>query len=239
MSDLQKLSSTFASQDDASGSTDRAYLKRRVHRYTFAYVLVGVATIVWLGLGMPTGWAQLKDVPPPIGLVSVLMLVASIVVAAIEDLPGPDAKAVLIFWRRRNPLPGCRAFDKSNLDRDTRINQDRLRQVVGGKFPRTARDQNSTWYALHKSLAKDVTVQAMHFGYLAFRDLAWLSIVLAVLALLSVALHPQSVVRLAVSSGAFLVAYLVFRGAAMKRGHRFVNQVLVTVSVAPVKLPKK
>lgn len=215
------------------------YLKTKVRLITRTYAVLGAAAIAWVHFGMPTGWLQIKTVPAPSVIVTVLTTVLSVVVVAIESLPGPNGKAALIFWRRRDPLPGSRAFEKASLDRDTRIDRDRLLQVVGGKFPRGAQDQNSTWYRLYKSLSNDTTVQAMHYEYLLFRDLAWLSVVLGALALANLVVWPATSATLAILALGFAILYLLFRTAARERGYRFVNQVLVTVSAAPVKLPKK
>jgi hypothetical protein len=151
----------------------------------------------------------------------------SVIAAAVESLLGPDAKATLIFWRARHPLPGSRAFDKANFDRDTRIDRDRLREVVGGKFPRSAADQNAVWYRLYRLVSTDTTIHEMHIDYLTFRDLAWFSVVLCSLSLANLVFAAAG--RPAVfTTLAFAAMYLLFRTAAAERGHRFVNQVLVS-----------
>jgi hypothetical protein len=225
---------SIAKSDSLTRGIASSYLKDRVQIRTRTYFGLGVAIIVWLGLGMPTAGVHLQSIPPPTWIMTALTTVLSAVVIAVGSLPGPNGKAVLVFWRRRDPLPGSRAFNKANLDSDTRIDRERLREVVGGKFPRIGQEQNATWYRLFKSLEEDTTVQAMHFDYLLFRDLAWLNIVLASLALANVVLWPPSVRLLGIGAAVFGLLYLLFRRAASERGYRFVNQVLVAVSVRPM-----
>src|SRR4051812_6294121 len=102
------------------------YLKKGVQRRTRAYVLLGVAIIVWLALGMPTDGVGLQAIRASSWVVTALTTVFSILVVALDSLPGPHGKAALVFWRRRDPLPGSRAFEKSTLDSDTRIDRTRL-----------------------------------------------------------------------------------------------------------------
>jgi hypothetical protein len=178
---------------------------------------------------------QLKSISIPTWTVTAIATVLSVIVIAIDVAPGTHMKDVLVFWRRRDPLPGSRAFEKSSLKRDTRIDQAALRKAVGGKFPRAAADQNALWYKLFKSLDDDHVVQAMYFDFLLFRDLAWLSIVLALFVLLNLFLDPPLPRLLWFEVGAFSLLYLLFGRAAAERGHRLVNQVLATVSVYPAK----
>ena len=221
-------------EDPPAEGTTRVHLKRGVQLRTRTYFGFGVAAIAWLGLGTPTTGLHLRSISAPTWIMTALTLAFSVVVFAVDSLPGSDGKAVLVFWRRRHPLPGSRAFDKANLDGDTRIDRERLREVVGATLPRTPQEQNSIWYRLFKSVENDTMVQAMHSDYLLFRDLAWLSIVLAGLALANIVLWPPSAQLLGIGAGAFGLLYLLFRRAASERGHRFVNQVLVTVSVRPL-----
>lgn len=209
------------------------YLKARVHWRARAYFLVGLIAVVWLGLGRPTAPPDLKAISAPMWAVTAVGTVFSVLVVAINLLPGPDLKAILVFWRWRDPLPGSRAFEKASLERDTRIDRERLRGVVDGKFPRAAKDQNKTWYRLYQSVQSEPVIEEMQFEYLLYRDLAWASIVLGVLALASHVVSPPPFFGrgLLVPAG-FAALYLIFRRAAAVQGQRFVNQVLVTVSVS-------
>jgi hypothetical protein len=216
------------------------YLKSRVYWRTRAYLLLGLTLIVWVDFGAPTTGIQLRTIPAPAWITAAVTTVFSVLVVAIDSLPGPNLKAFLVFWRRKDPLPGARAFDKASLDRDTRIDRERLRGVVGGTFPRAAKEQNSTWYRLYKSVQTDVAVEAMHYHYLLFRDFTWVSVVLGALALVNLIFSPVAPgVRALWVPAIFAALYLIFRRGAAERGQRFVNQVLVTVSVfAPTTSPK-
>jgi hypothetical protein len=207
-----------------------AYLKHGVHWRTRIYFGVGAAVIVWLGLGTPTAGVHLASVPVSSWIGTVLSSVVSLVVLAVDAVPGTHAKAVLVFWRLRDPLPGSRAFDRASLDRDTRISRERLLESVGGKFPRAAREQNAAWYRLYKTVEADPVIQAMHFDFLLFRDLAWLSVVLCALALGACIFGHAPLRLLGGAALAFALLYLLFRTAAAERGHRFASQVLVAAS---------
>lgn len=219
----------------APGSPVVPYLKSRVRWRTRAFFIVGVTALVWLALGAPIAIVRLQDVSLPKWIGSAVAIVLSVLVAAIESIPGDQRKAALIFWRLRDPLPGSRAFEKANLSRDARIDIGRLKNVLGGSLPRTPKDQNSTWYGMFKLLEHHPPIQAMHFDYLLFRDWAWLSLVLAAvagaLALTGTVMGFGAPGLLGIAAGVFVALYLLFRQAASERGSRLVNQVLVTAII--------
>jgi hypothetical protein len=112
-----------------------------------------------------------------------------LLVGALDALPGAELKARIVFLRWRNPLPGSRAFEKANLDSDSRIDRERLRTAVGGTFPRGPREQNAAWYRLYQLWAEDARVEHVHFQWLLYRDLTWLALVLLALGLVAAALN--------------------------------------------------
>jgi hypothetical protein len=105
---------------------------------------------------------------------------APVVVLLLTSLLPADLKAVLVFWRIRNALPGHRAFSVY-APKDPRVDVDRLRAVVGA-FPASPREQNALWYRLFKKVDGDPAVAQAHRHFLLFRDLASLSLLLGIIA---------------------------------------------------------
>ncbi|MGO9837797.1 MAG: hypothetical protein ACLP1X_26715 [Polyangiaceae bacterium] len=214
-------------------TTGSGPLKQRVQRRTGAFAIAGATALGWLNLGMPAGLEGLLHSPPPARVISAASVLLGLLVVAVDALPGPDLKAQVVFIRRRHPLPGSRAFERANLDRDTRIDRDRLRALVGGAFPRAPDDQNATWYRLYKKQEDDARVEHAHFQWILFRDLTWLSLVLLVLAVAATVANADA--RMPAFGGALavLVLLLVFRRAAAVLATRFVNTVLALASTTP------
>jgi hypothetical protein len=150
--------------------------------------------------------------------------VAPVIVLLLTSLIPAPAKDVLVFWRLRDTLPGHRAFSV-HAKRDPRIDLDALRNNVG-EFPDAPRDQNARWYQLYKEVESDAPVVLAHRHYLLFRDLAPLSLFLAIatpLVLLSLGAE-QSAALFALLI--FLLQYAATAVAARNSGVRFVTTVL-------------
>jgi hypothetical protein len=113
----------------------------------------------------PVAWRAATELVPA-GLLLVFITIAS-------GLLSPMAKARLVFWRWRHPLPGCRAFSV-HAKRDARINLPALR-VRLGTFPKNEPDQNAMWYRLYRSIEHDLAVAQVQKDFLFTRDLAALS----------------------------------------------------------------
>jgi hypothetical protein len=108
------------------------------------------------------------------------MSIAPVAVLLLTSLLPSEIKASLVFWRVRDVLPGHRAFSVY-AHTDPRIDVERLRAGVGA-FPEQPREQNTLWYRLFKKLDGQAEVAQAHRHFLLFRDLAALSLLLAVIA---------------------------------------------------------
>jgi hypothetical protein len=211
------------------------YLKSRVRIGTRTFVVAGGLVLAWLNLGMPTSLTTLLPSAWASWMTSGAVALVAIFAAALDSVPGHDNKARLVFWRWKHPLPGSRAFDKANMTRDTRIDRERLKSELGGTLPRSAADQNSTWYKLYKRVEHDPRVDGSQFDFLLFRDLTWFAVLLAVAALVCSVANPVGRIPSLWAGASFAVLALMFSRAAAERGLRFVNTVLALVSSEPSK----
>jgi hypothetical protein len=218
----------------AKSTSSGEYLKTRVYRVTKAYVLVCGVVLAWVNLrGLHVSLAVSAITLPEWVSASATALAAT-AVALIDAVPGDHFKAALVFWRWTNPLPGSRAFERAYLDADHRIAVDKLKAHLDGKFPRAAKEQNATWYRLYKTVQTEPEVAGTHYEYLLFRDLAWFTFVLGVLATITLMVNPIRRPELLAYAGVAVVLYALFARAAFVRGHRFVRTVLAVVAARPV-----
>lgn len=196
--------------------------------------LPGVLGIAWLALGRPVDTAALAAISVPTWVGTAITSLLTITILLVDSQLWPNAKAILVFRRLKDPLPGCRAFTKANLDSDPRIDRELLRAAVGGEFPRAPREQNAIWYnKLYKQGLADPVVRAIHRDYLLLRDIAWHCVVLGLLALAAIVIAPSEWRYFLCAAGGCAAAYFLFARGASERGHRFVNQVLVSASRPP------
>jgi hypothetical protein len=158
------------------------------------------------------------------------IIVASIPLLTIvlSGVAGDLVKARLVFWRWRNPLPGCRVFSEL-LDTDPRIDVPALQKKLGD-FPREPHAQNTLWFSLYIRHSGTPQVLEAHRIYLLTRDTAAISALFVLL--LPIGVFTGAVDwKIAVLYGVALLAqYLLVTNAARNYGNRFVLNVLVEES---------
>ncbi|MGF6263285.1 hypothetical protein OKW49_004213 [Paraburkholderia youngii] len=150
----------------------------------------------------------------------------------LSYLLSQSQKAILVFWRLQNPMPGSRAFSV-HAQTDTRIDLDALKKNVGA-LPSDERDQNSMWYRLYKQVENEVSVLESHQKYLMFRDIAAMSLLLVPLVALGLFLFGSTVTAVVWSAVVFAIQYLIAALAARNSGIRFVQNVLCIHSAKKV-----
>ncbi len=139
-------------------------------------------------------------------------------------LVSSNHKAILVFWRLQHPLPGARAFS-IHAPADPRIDLTALRTNIG-ELPISDRDQNSKWYSLYKLVDSEHSVVDSHKNYLLFRDIAAMSLLLALAVPLMMYFADIDIQAMKLSAGVFLLQYLLSAYAARTAGIRFVQNVL-------------
>jgi len=165
--------------------------------------------------------------------------IAPIVVLLLTSLLPADLKAALVFWRWRDALPGHRAFSVYG-PADPRIDLQHLRTVTG-PFPEVPREQNTLWYQLFRKVDSDPRVAEAHRHFLLFRDLAALSVLLAVTAPLLLYLLGATHIAIGLSAGILAIQYLATVVGARNQGARLVCNVLAlhSADTAPRKTARR
>jgi hypothetical protein len=196
-------------------------LKRRNLTWLVATLVLDV--LVLLVLAFDTIVQELAPTTVAV-LRTSLTLLLPIPALILSSLLTADHKAILVFWRFKNPLPGSRAFSV-HAQADHRVDLVRLREQMGG-FPADEREQNAKWYSLYKQVDSDPSVVDSHKNYLLFRDIAAMSLLLV--PVLPVAMHFAGVdaTRILISAAWFFGQYLVTAFAARSTGIRLVQNVL-------------
>lgn len=110
----------------------------------------------------------------PTGLFPILSFPLAVI---LEGVIHSNFKAIIVFWRKRNPLPGCRAFSDI-APNDPRINMAVIKNMYPGGLPDDPHDQNVAWYELYRQHRNKPIVYDAHRFFLLTRDLAVLTVVL-------------------------------------------------------------
>ncbi|WP_250463922.1 MULTISPECIES: hypothetical protein [unclassified Caballeronia] len=166
-----------------------------------------------------------------------LMTVLPVVVLLLSWLIPSNVKAMLVYWKRRNVLPGHEAFSKYG-PADPRVDMAALRKNVGA-LPEEPGEQNAFWYKLYRRVELETAVVDAHKMFLLWRDASALSLplVIAVPLLLwwNGAGGKAAWIACAVFAGQFLLTAL----AAQHAGTRFVCNVLAIHSTKRITTPAK
>jgi hypothetical protein len=171
---------------------------------------------------------------------SVFMVLSPILVLVLNGLFSDHMKAVLVFRKRKDPLPGTRFVDLALEAQDT-INLDALLEnlrkeeppppeLKGGDWPKDPKEKNRLWYRIYRAHQMDELVAVAHARWLATRDLAALSFLF--LCLFSVACIIQSAffglnwIFTLVYIALLILFFVGISGSARVYGNAFVLRVL-------------
>lgn len=147
-----------------------------------------------------------------------------------------NIKAMLVYWKINNPLPGSEAFTR-HAPADPRIDMIALRKNVGtwGTEPS---EQNALWYRLYKKVGSEAAVVEAHKAFLLFRDMAIVSLLLAIVVPIGFWLTNVEHNAAKFSLLLFALQYVACALSARHSGVRFVTNVLAEHSVKKVTAPK-
>jgi hypothetical protein len=151
--------------------------------------------------------------------------VACVLAFALNAFLPASLKHTLVFWRGREALPGHRAF--TNLaPADSRIDMERLKDRCGGVLPTQAAEQNKLWYRLLLRHEAHPAVADAHGRFLALRDMAATTVVLAVLFSIAAAVAKADALLYPLLLGLLGIEYLILRVGAVNEAERLVCNVL-------------
>jgi hypothetical protein len=162
----------------------------------------------------------------PVGL-------AGLAAVVLNGLLSADLKARMVwFWRRKDVLPGYRAFTYY-AKRDPRVDVGNLKAAYGAALPTKPAEQNRGWYKLYKTVEDTPAVLQVHRDFLLLRDYTGLAVLfLAFLGGAGLFAIPSKKVAAFYLLG-LVIQYVLARQAAATYGVRLVTTVLARV--APLK----
>uniref|UniRef100_A0A832DG96 Uncharacterized protein n=1 Tax=Ignavibacterium album TaxID=591197 RepID=A0A832DG96_9BACT len=202
-------------------------LKKQNRKSLVGFILVNVVLFSLLSNNFVIDTTDIKNlISNPLDpriLSVVLLFVLSII---LEGLLSSNLKAIIVFHRIKNPLPGCRAFSEI-APRDNRINMQKLAMKYDNNLPSEPASQNSEWFRLYKLYEKVPVVEESHKSFLMTRDLLALSIIFLIL---STTLHialGTSAINIIYSTVIYVVLIIIFKISAQNYGNRFTANVIV------------
>lgn len=147
-----------------------------------------------------------------------------LLVFIMSHLLNANQKAILVFWKINNPLPGSRAFTEIG-PKDPRVDMNLLISNIK-EIPYDPIEQNRTWYKLYKQVSDSTAVSSSHKNFLLARDLTAISFLFILFTPWSILLVNHNVKMVLCYILIWLLHYLILRKVAINNGERFVSNVL-------------
>lgn len=210
---------------------NQPYLKTKNVWWLRLFLGVNVAVFLSIAIGHRLTPASIDHIWQRVSAKDgLLALCFPLVTLVLNGIFGDLGKARLVFWRWRNPLPGCRAFSVI-MDMDPRIDAARLRSKLS-PVPSEPKGQNAVWYRLYKAHADKRIIWEAHRAYLLTRDMAAMAGVFAVSFAAGVFVTATGWKLATLYSAALVAQYVIVATSARNYGNRFVANVLVEESHA-------
>ena len=207
----------------AGGGSD--ILKGRNLKYLVAFVSANVVAFFGLVLGLLENWTLLSKMTLSSAAISVFIGGLAIV---LNGLVSADVKAILVSWRLRHSLPGCRAFS-CYMQGNPRIDPDVISERWG-PLPEDPNAQNRLWYKIYRQHDQEASVKDAHQSYLLTRDLTALSVVFLLTFGPAAFVVAQDMLTAAYYVAALAALFLLASQAGRNYGGRLVTNVLAAAS---------
>jgi len=159
----------------------------------------------------------------------IFFILLPILLIVLQGVISSKRKEILVFWKRKNRLPGCRAFSKY-LKEDNRINKKKLIEKYG-KFPKKEDKQNQLWYSIYKKIS-DKGIEKTHKDYLLSRELTTVTVFFIPIFPLILWYFTNIENKILIFFSIFLILeYLIIRFIAKNHAERLVTNVLALASI--------
>ena len=159
----------------------------------------------------------------------IFFILLPILLIVLQGVISSKRKEILVFWKRKNRLPGCRAFSKY-LKEDNRINKKKLIKKYG-KFPKKEDKQNQLWYSIYKKIS-DKGIDKTHKDYLLSRELTTITVFFIPIFPLILWYFTNIENKILIFFSIFLILeYLIIRYIAKNHAERLVTNVLALASI--------
>ena len=153
----------------------------------------------------------------------VWFLFVPLLLFVLNGVVSSEIKAILCFWRYKNPLPACRAFSYY-ADKDDRIDKNYLTKKYI-QFPLLPKEQNSVWYKIYKKHQENPVIMKSHKDFLLARDITSIAFLFFLFGSVSILFLTTDKLRWMYIIYLF-IQFIIFAVVAQNHGKRFVCNTL-------------
>lgn len=159
----------------------------------------------------------------------IFFILLPILLIVLQGLIPSKIKEILIFWKKKNRLPGCQAFTKY-MKEDNRINKKILIEKYG-KLPKKEEKQNKLWYSIYRKIS-DKGIDKTHKDYLLSRELTIVTVFFIPIFPMILWYFTNIENKILIIFSIFLILeYLIIRYVAKNHAERLVTNVLALASI--------
>jgi hypothetical protein len=197
-------------------------LKEQNSKLIWIFFSFNVVLFYIIGLTQIITFSEL-EIKSFITVRGVWILIVPLLLFVLNGIISSDFKAILSFWRFKNPLPACRAFSYY-ADKDDRIDKNYLTSKFG-QLPVLPKEQNSLWYKIYKKHQENPVVKKSHKDFLLARDIASVAFLFLIIGGISILFLTAETVRW-IYIIYLLIQFIIFAIVAQNHGKRFVCNAL-------------
>ena len=155
----------------------------------------------------------------------VFLCVIPIVTYILNGLLPPNFKAVIVYMRTKNPLPGTRVFTEL-IQKDERIDINRFNMKYSG-YSTVPEEQNKMWYQIYSNHKYDPVIYESHRDFLKSRDMTSLAFLLLIL--FAIYAFMGNLIYTYLAKMVYLVLqYILLAIVSQNKGNRFVLNVVAS-----------
>lgn len=189
------------------------------------YLIWSLCLYLTFLLGFNNFWQELISLFNKVNSVnSLAVAIAPLLSFILSGLLSSNFKAIIVFWRIKNPLPGSRAFTDI-APKDPRIDMGLLKSKVGS-VPTEPGEQNKVWYGLYKQVERKISVDLAHKHFLLARDLAAISFLFIIITPWPLLFFSRNLVLSVIYTTVIIVEYVLFCVIGQNSAKQFVSNVL-------------
>lgn len=198
-------------------------------QYLWTFIVINFCIYLCIALGKNINFNNLNETYKSfIVKDSIIAAISALVTFILNGLLSSNMKYILVFWKFKNPLPGCRVFTEL-INKDCRIDKAVLIEKYGS-LPTEAEEQNKLWYKIYKTNEFDPMIFDSQRNFLISRDLTGLSSIFLPIYPIAVLISGIKI-KIALVYLAFLVIqYILLIIVCRNYGNRFACNALAKAS---------
>jgi len=205
--------------------SEKVSLKTQNMPFIILFLAWSISLYLLFFIGFNDFWGDLLSIFSKVNAEKgFLAVMAPLLAFTLSNVIDANKKAVLVFWKIKSPLPGCRAFTDIG-PKDPRVDMNLLKDKLN-VVPIEPAEQNRIWYRLYKEEEGKPAIDSSHKSFLLARDLTSISFLFLILTPWTIINITGNLRMTLIYAAICSLQYLILCKVAQNTGERFVGNVL-------------